>query len=84
METVFGWVVEKINGQYFISAATKECKSGWWADTQKEKCHDISGFMGSWKASKGGVFFQTVSGDATCNIALEQAKKYVDENKGLV
>ncbi len=84
METVFGWVVEKINGQYFISAATKECKTDGDVVTEEVICHDISGFMGSWKASKGGVFFQTVSGDATCNIALEQAKKYVDENKGLV
>lgn len=80
METIFGWAVEKINGRCFISAATKERKTDGNIVTEEVICHDISGFMGSWKARKDSVFFQTVSGDATCSIALKQANNYADEN----
>jgi hypothetical protein len=82
METVYGWVVEKINGKYFISAATKERKTDGNIVTEELICHDLSGFTGSWKARKDAMFFQTVSGDATCSIALDKAIKYSKEHRG--
>jgi len=82
METIYGWAVEKVNGKCFISAATKERKTDGNVVTEEVICHDLSGFRGSWKARKDAVFFQTVTGDATCSIALEQASKYAKEHRG--
>lgn len=76
MEEIYGWAVEKVGYQCFISAATKDSETG------EVMCHDISGFMGSWKMRKEGVFFPTVTGDATCSIALEQASKCAKEHRG--
>lgn len=79
MEEIYGWAVEKVNGKYFISAATKERKVGGNLVTEEVICHDLSGFMGSWKARKDAVFFPNVTGSSTCSVALKQASKYANE-----
>lgn len=84
MEEVYGWAVEKVGAEYFITAATKERKTSGHVAIEEIMCHDISGFRGSWKMRKDGVFFPTVTGGATCSVALEQACKYAKECRGFI
>lgn len=71
MSCVFGWAVEfnASGGNGFVSAAVKE-------DNGKIRCHDISGFFGSWDMKSNGKFFETISGQPTCPLALKQANEY--------
>lgn len=70
--TVFGFVAEPHkNGYYLVSPATKE------GDTIK--CHDLSGFLGSWNMKQGGTFFESTSGDCLCPDALSQASEYAEQ-----
>lgn len=72
MNKVFGFVAEPHRaGVYFVSAA---CKEG-----DEITCHDLSGFLGSWKMRTGGVFFPTVSGDTLCSEAMQMANDYARE-----
>jgi hypothetical protein len=72
MSEVFGFVAEPHrNNCYFVSAATEE--------GDKVTCHDLSGFLGSWKMREGGVFFPTVSGETLCKEAMQMANDYARE-----
>lgn len=72
MSELYGFVAEpNRNNCYFVSAATKE--------GEEVTCHDLSGFLGSWKMREGGIFFPTVSGDTLCKEAMQMANDYAME-----
>lgn len=72
MSKVFGFVAEPHrNNVYFVTPACKEDGT--------VTCHDLSGFLGSWKMREGGVFFPTISGDTLCEEAMQMANDYAKE-----
>lgn len=63
-EVIYGFAVEP-HKSWLVTPATKE--------NGVIRCHDLSGFMGSWDMKQGGIFIESVSGASLCDIALEQA-----------
>lgn len=71
-DEVYGFVAEPHGGRYIVTPATME--------NGVIRCHDISGFCGSWDMKAGGVFFPEEGGGALCDIAKAKACKYAKEN----
>lgn len=72
---VFGFAVE-LHKTYLVFPAHKE--------DNIIRCHDLSGFGGSWDMEEGGVFFPQESEDILCAIALDKATKFaLSKNKEL-
>ena len=74
MSKVYGFVAEPHkNGYYIVSPATQE--------GSVVRCHDLSGFCGSWDMKEGGVFFEGVSGESVvlCKYAMDAANTYAGE-----
>lgn len=72
MSTEYGFVSEPHrNGYYLVSPASKE--------GDEITCHDLSGFLGSWKMKTCGVFFPSVSGETLCAEAMSAANIYAQE-----
>lgn len=42
-------------------------------------CHDLSGFLGSWKMKNGGVFFPSERNEAMDDEAMKKALEYCKE-----
>lgn len=69
---VYGFVAEPHkNGYWLVSPATKE--------DDLIRCHDLSGFLGSWNMKQGGVFFPSPTNDSLCNVALQEANTFARE-----
>lgn len=67
---VFGFAVERMrSGTMCVTPATKT--------GDKVRCHDISGFMGSWDMQEQGVFFPgETPNDCLCPVAMQKADEY--------
>jgi hypothetical protein len=69
---IYGFVVEPHkNGLWLVSPATKE--------DDAVTCHDLSGFLGSWKMKESGEFIPSVSGESCCGLTLNLANKLAFE-----
>lgn len=76
MSKVFGFVAEPHrDNHYFVSAACQE--------KDEVTCHDLSGFLGSWKMRVGGVFFPSISGETLCKEAMQMANDYAREKNAV-
>lgn len=65
MSAELGYVAEP-HRTWLVSPASKEPDG-------KVRCHDLSGFLGSWDMRPGGVFFPTL--DEACEYATEKNKE---------
>ena len=63
----YGFAVEP-NRRWSVTPATQE--------DGIVTCHDISGFMGSWKMNEGGRFFECPDGDILNQATLEEAQSF--------
>lgn len=71
-DTLYGFVTEPHKNNYWlVSPATKE--------GDLIRCHDLSGFLGSWGMKQGGVFFPSPDNDSLCNIAMQEANAFAME-----
>ena len=69
----FGFAVE------FRSDVGPGCVTPAVSTAGKTRCHDISGFLGSWDRQKNGKFFPgETEGTALCPKALEKANEYAN------
>lgn len=67
--TIYGFVAEPHKGGYYlISPATIE--------DGVIRCHDLSGFLGSWDAKVGAMFFESIDGSCLCEQAMKLANEY--------
>lgn len=70
--TTYGFVAEPHrNNTYLVSPATEENGS--------IRCHDLSGFCGSWEMKTGGKFFPSPDNSSLCSVAMNQANNYAQE-----
>lgn len=71
---VHGFVAEQqpITGFWLSHVATLDC------ETNKVRCHDLSGFLGSWDA-RGGWFFPSETGENICKVAMKKCADYCKE-----
>ena len=75
MSTIFGFAVEKHGPTWFVIPASRE-------EGNITRCHDLSGFAGSWDMKSGGVFFESISGETLCSKTMEVAQTYANEMNG--
>lgn len=69
---IHGFVVEPHkNNFWLVSPATKE--------GDIVTCHDLSGFLGSWKMKENGEFIPSISGQSLCSLTLKAANEIAFE-----
>ena len=68
----FGFVAEP-HKTWLCSPATLDLTTG------EITCHDLSGFIGSWKMKEGGKFFPCVTDSTLCPDAMQAAQDFCDK-----
>lgn len=66
---VYGFVAEPHRDNYWLSSPASKDENG------VIRCHDLSGFLGSWNMKEYGVFFPCETDSLFCKVAMKKSEE---------